>query len=181
MEKLWSNFFMVILFINSFVISSERLTVICDHTSQHIGSSDATTAQINPTRMKLIIAVLFVALASAHDLKLSEEQKQKAHEHAAECVKQEGITKEQAMALRKGDFTDTDPKVKCFANCFLTKAGFIQDGEVKPDVVLAKLGPIEGEATVKEVQASCDSLKGENACDTAYQLFQCYYKHKSQL
>ncbi|KAI8038534.1 hypothetical protein M5D96_008439 [Drosophila gunungcola] len=94
---------------------------------------------------------------------------------------QEGITKEQAVALKAGDFADTDPKVKCFANCFLEKTGFLIDGQVQPAVVLAKLGPLGGEDTVKAVQAKCDGIKGSDKCDTAYQLFQCYHNNRAQI
>ncbi|XP_034651960.1 general odorant-binding protein 56d-like [Drosophila subobscura] len=128
----------------------------------------------------LIVLFALVALAVA-ELQLSDEQKATAHANGALCVQQEGITKEQAMALRSGNFEDADPKVKCFANCFLEKSGFVVDGQIKPDVVLAKLGPIAGVDNVKAVQAKCDSLKGADNCDTAYQLYQCYQKHHSQI
>ncbi|XP_017145883.1 general odorant-binding protein 56d [Drosophila miranda] len=131
--------------------------------------------------MKLLIVLSALVALAVADLQLSDEQKATAHANGALCVQQEGITKEQALALRAGNFEDIDPKVKCFANCFLEKAGFLADGQIKPDVVLAKLGPLAGEDTVKAVQAKCDSLKGSDNCDTAFQLYQCYHKHHSQI
>eukprot|EP00099_Drosophila_melanogaster_P020040 NP_611445.1 Odorant-binding protein 56e, isoform A [Drosophila melanogaster] len=120
------------------------------------------------------------ALSLASAVGLTDSQKAEAKQRAKACVKQEGITKEQAIALRSGNFADSDPKVKCFANCFLEQTGLVANGQIKPDVVLAKLGPIAGEANVKEVQAKCDSTKGADKCDTSYLLYKCYYENHAQ-
>ncbi|XP_016927933.2 general odorant-binding protein 56d [Drosophila suzukii] len=131
--------------------------------------------------MKFLIVLSAILAISFAELQLSDEQKAVAHANGALCAQQEGVTKDQAIALRNGNFGDSDPKVKCFANCFLEKTGFLIDGEVQPAVVLAKLGPLVGEDTVKAVQAKCDSTKGADKCDTAFQLFQCYYKNRAQI
>lgn len=111
------------------------------------------------------------------DVQLTDEQKAKAHASALACIEQEGITKEQGLTLRDGKFDNVDGKVKCFANCFLEKAGFIADGQVKPDVVEQKLTPIFGAENVKAAQAKCDSIKGTDNCDTAFQLYKCYHEN----
>ncbi|XP_062133034.1 general odorant-binding protein 56d [Drosophila sulfurigaster albostrigata] len=129
----------------------------------------------------LIVLVACVALVAADEIKLTDEQKAKAKEHGAACIAQEGITKEQAHSLRDGTFDGADNKVKCFANCFLEKTGFLVDGQIQPNVVLEKLGPIAGDDKVKAIQANCDSLKGTDKCDTAYQLYQCYHKNHAQI
>eukprot|EP00099_Drosophila_melanogaster_P012298 NP_001286619.1 Odorant-binding protein 56d, isoform B [Drosophila melanogaster] len=131
--------------------------------------------------MKFLIVLSVILAISAAELQLSDEQKAVAHANGALCAQQEGITKDQAIALRNGNFDDSDPKVKCFANCFLEKIGFLINGEVQPDVVLAKLGPLAGEDAVKAVQAKCDATKGADKCDTAYQLFECYYKNRAHI
>ncbi|XP_017123108.1 general odorant-binding protein 56d [Drosophila elegans] len=131
--------------------------------------------------MKFLIVLTAVLAFTAAELQLSDEQRAVAQANGALCIQQEGITKEQATALKAGDFSDTDPKVKCFANCFLEKTGFLIDGQVQPAVVLAKLGPLGGEDTVKAVQAKCDGIKGSDKCDTAYQLFQCYHNNRAQI
>ncbi|XP_017051277.1 general odorant-binding protein 56d [Drosophila ficusphila] len=131
--------------------------------------------------MKFLIVLTAILAMSAAELQLSDEQKAVVHANGALCAQQEGITKDQALALRNGKFDDTDAKVKCFANCFLEKAGFLIDGKVQPDVVLAKLGPLAGEDKVKAVQAKCDSITGSDKCDTAYQLFQCYHNNRAQI
>ncbi|XP_017072689.1 general odorant-binding protein 56d-like [Drosophila eugracilis] len=96
------------------------------------------------------------------------------------CIKREGATKDQAADLALGDFKDTDRKVKCFANCFLEESGVVANGQIKPDAVLAKLGPIAGEAKVKKVQAKCDSIKGADKCDTSYLLYKCYNENRAK-
>ncbi|KAH8279298.1 general odorant-binding protein 56d [Drosophila bipectinata] len=131
--------------------------------------------------MKFLIVLSAILALTAADLNLSDEQKATAHANGALCAQQEGITKEQALALRGGNFENADPKVKCFANCFLEKTGFLVDGQVQPDKVLAKLGPIAGEDNVKAVQAKCDSIKGADKCDTAFQLYECYYKNRANV
>ncbi|KAH8270769.1 hypothetical protein KR018_001021 [Drosophila ironensis] len=131
--------------------------------------------------MKFLIVLAAIVALSAAQLNLTDEQKATAHANGAACAQQEGITKEQALALRGGNFDDSDPKVKCFANCFLEKSGFLVDGQIQPAVVLAKLGPIAGEDNVKAVQAKCDSIKGADKCDTAFQLYQCYFKNRANV
>ncbi|XP_034477139.1 general odorant-binding protein 56d-like [Drosophila innubila] len=129
----------------------------------------------------LIVLIACVALVAADHLQLTDEQKAAVRENAKACVEQEGITKEQAQALRDGNFDNVDGKVKCFASCFLEKTGLVVDGQIKPDVIQAKLGPLVGADKVKEVQAKCDSIKGSDKCDTAFQLYQCYHKSNAQL
>ncbi|EDV55250.1 general odorant-binding protein 56d [Drosophila erecta] len=128
----------------------------------------------------LVFAAL-AALSVASAVGLTDSQKAEGKLRAQACAKQEGITKEQALALRSGNFADSDPKVKCFANCFLEQSGFLANGQLKPDVVLAKLGPIAGEARLKEVQAKCDSIKGTDKCDTGYKLYKCYSENRAQI
>ncbi|KAH8418334.1 hypothetical protein KR222_000104, partial [Zaprionus bogoriensis] len=124
---------------------------------------------------------LIFSLTLIKQEQLTEEQKDKAREIGAACIAKEGVTKEQALALREGKFDNTDEKVKCFAKCFLEELKFLVDGQLKPDAVEQKLGPIFGIDTVKAAQAKCDSLKGANECDTAFQLFKCYHTHKAEL
>ncbi|KAH8389273.1 general odorant-binding protein 56d [Drosophila serrata] len=131
--------------------------------------------------MKFLVVLSAILAVSVADLQLSEEQKAVAHANGALCAQQEGITKDQAIALRAGNFENADEKVKCFANCFLEKTGFMVDGQLQPTVVLAKLGPLAGEDNVKAVQAKCDSLKGADKCDTAFQLYKCYYENRAHI
>ncbi|XP_062132390.1 general odorant-binding protein 56d-like [Drosophila sulfurigaster albostrigata] len=129
--------------------------------------------------MKLLIVVIAcLAIASA---KITEEMMETLREYTAQCVEQEGITKEQAFALRTGNYDDPDPKVKCYANCMMEKMGLMVDGQFKPDVALEKLGPVDGVDATKAMLVKCGSIKGSDKCDTAYQHFQCFHKNHSEL
>ncbi|XP_016988070.1 general odorant-binding protein 56d [Drosophila rhopaloa] len=128
-----------------------------------------------------LVFAAFAALSCAAAVELTEAQITEVRQRAKSCAEQERITKEQAIALRAGNFADTDPKVKCFANCFLEQSGLVANGQIKPNEVLAKLGPIAGEAKVHEVQAKCDSIQGADKCDTSYQLYKCYYENRAEI
>ncbi|XP_017864742.1 PREDICTED: general odorant-binding protein 56d-like [Drosophila arizonae] len=91
----------------------------------------------------------------------------------------EGNTKEQAIALRNGNFEDADDKVKCYANCFLERAGFIVEGQINGDAVLQKLAPAAGADQVKAALATCASIKGANKCDTGFQIYRCFYRNRA--
>ncbi|KAI8038533.1 general odorant-binding protein 56d-like [Drosophila gunungcola] len=121
-----------------------------------------------------LVFAAVAALAYADAVGLTNEKIAEIRQKAKACVEQEGVTKEQAIALKAGNFTDIDPKVKCFANCFLEKSGLVINGQVQPAVVLAKLGLLAGKDLVKDVQAKCDSVKGADKCDTSFQLYKCY-------
>ncbi|KAH8355049.1 hypothetical protein KR093_004548 [Drosophila rubida] len=110
---------------------------------------------------------------------MTEEMLETIREHNTQCVDQEGISKEQAFALRSGNYDDTDPKVKCFANCMLEKIGFMVDGQLKPEVVLEKLSPSEGADAIKAMLAKCNALKGSDKCDTSYKYIMCFQKHQA--
>ncbi|KAL7738489.1 hypothetical protein ACLKA6_006797 [Drosophila palustris] len=129
----------------------------------------------------LIVLVACVALVVADQLPLTAEQRAKLREGGKECIEKEGITKEQAQALRGGNFDNVDGKVKCFASCFLEKANLVVDGQINTDEIQTKLSPLVGADRVKEIQAKCDSIKGTDNCDTAFQLYQCYYKNNAEL
>ncbi|XP_017051274.1 general odorant-binding protein 56d [Drosophila ficusphila] len=141
---------------------------------------DSKQLSINIMKVFIVFAA-FAVLSLASAARIPETQISALRQKARACASQEGITRGQALALRSGNFEDSDPKVKCYANCFLEQTGLVANGQVKPDVVLAKLGPIAGEAKVKEVQAKCDSIQGADNCDTSFQLYKCYYQNRAQI
>ncbi|TDG41399.1 hypothetical protein AWZ03_012171 [Drosophila navojoa] len=119
----------------------------------------------------------FLTVVVAADL--TAEQKSTIRANAMQCTQQEGNTKEQAIALRNGNFDDADDKVKCYANCFLERAGFIVEGQINGDAVLQKLAPAAGADQVKAALATCASIKGANKCDTGFQIYRCFYKNRA--
>uniref|UniRef100_A0A1L8EDP4 Proteinral odorant-binding protein 56d n=2 Tax=Haematobia irritans TaxID=7368 RepID=A0A1L8EDP4_HAEIR len=130
--------------------------------------------------MKLVIAVLcLIAVTGVYgqsQLNLSEEQKVHALQYAAACMEQEKSTTEDSVALTRGQFSGLSKNAKCFVKCFFEKAGFMKDGVVLPDVLTEKLGPNVGEDKLKAIMGKCNSVKGSDKCDTAFKLFECYYK-----
>lgn len=95
---------------------------------------------------------------------------------ALACIKQEGITKEEASDLSQGLFDNVTDKVKCFAKCFLKGLGFLANGKVQPDVLKEILGDMTKSDFVKAVQAKCDSIEGSDECDTGFQVLKCYHE-----
>ncbi|XP_011197299.2 general odorant-binding protein 56d isoform X1 [Bactrocera dorsalis] len=122
----------------------------------------------------VLLAFVAVAVAQEGVGKLTEEQKQKVHAAAAECFKETGASEDAVRALLKGDDSQVDGKVKCFAKCTLGKLDLLQNGKVNEEKVQNILGKLIGDEKAKAAQAKCNGLKGTDECDTAYQIRQCY-------
>ncbi|XP_075166717.1 general odorant-binding protein 56d-like [Haematobia irritans] len=114
-------------------------------------------------------------------VKLSAEQMARAAQVAAECIAQEKTTKDAVIAFSQGEFSKADKNVKCYANCFLTKAGILVDGVVQPSVVKQKLEGTVGEEKLKAIMEKCGHLKGSDNCETAFMLFECYHKEHADI
>lgn len=112
---------------------------------------------------------------------MGEDQKARVAQIAAECITQEKTTSDAVMAFAKGEFSKADKNVKCYANCFLTKAGILVDGVLQVDVVKAKMGPTVGEEKVKVILEKCGHLKGSDNCETAFMLFECHHKEHADI
>lgn len=81
--------------------------------------------------------------------------------------------------MRQGQFDNADQNLKCFTNCFLEKSGFLVDGKVQESAISSKLGPIVGDSKIAGIMQQCNSIKGTDNCDTAFKLYQCYYKQNA--
>lgn len=112
---------------------------------------------------------------------LTIEQQKKAEAYGAECVKSTGVAPESAVKLRKGDFSGTDDKTKCFAKCVLEKAGFMNAaGDVQEKTVVEKLSIDHDKSKVEATLKKCNQ-KGANPCDTAFKVYECFYNTKAGL
>nr|AKN10579.1 general odorant binding protein 56d-like protein [Zeugodacus tau]QKN21549.1 odorant-binding protein [Zeugodacus tau] len=122
------------------------------------------------------VVLAFVAVAAAQDggLNLSEEQKQKVHALGAECLKETGASEEAVRAVGKGDYSQVDGNVKCFAKCLQGKLGYFVDGKVNEPAVESSLGKLVGKEKIKAIQEKCNGVKGTDDCDTALLLHKCY-------
>uniref|UniRef100_A0A182JSY4 Uncharacterized protein n=1 Tax=Anopheles christyi TaxID=43041 RepID=A0A182JSY4_9DIPT len=127
--------------------------------------------------MKTFVAIAVVALI-AGTFALTIDQKKKAEGYAAECVKTTGVPPETAAKLKGGDFAGADDKTKCFAKCFLEKAGFMTDkGEIDEKTVIEKLSVDHDRAKVEGLVKKCNH-KEANPCETAFKAYQCIYAAK---
>lgn len=109
--------------------------------------------------------------------KLTNDQKEQVIGNITACAKEKGITSEQAQQIKDGKLGNIDGKMKCFINCFLEKTGLIANGKVNSAFVTIELSTAYGN-DLKNAQAKCDSLRGSDNCDTAFQLLKCYYANK---
>ncbi|XP_073845118.1 general odorant-binding protein 56d-like [Musca autumnalis] len=136
--------------------------------------------------MKVLIAAIFVIhlfgpILGHVPVKVPEDHKEKAAQIAADCIAQEQITPEQVALFAKGEFAKADHKVKCYANCFLTKAGVLVDGVIQTSVVMEKMGPSVGEEKLKATMEKCGKMKGSDHCETAFMMLECYHKEHADI
>ncbi|EDV98266.1 general odorant-binding protein 56a [Drosophila grimshawi] len=133
---------------------------------------------MNPI-LVIALSAVFVALAVATPVELSEEQKTLTKQYGEECYKEINLTEEEKARVKAKDFKNPTENMKCFSNCFFEKAGTLKDGVIQEDAVLKKLGALIGEEKTREALAKCGSVKGENNCDTATKLYECFepFKH----
>ncbi|XP_005188768.1 general odorant-binding protein 56a-like [Musca domestica] len=128
-----------------------------------------------------LAVVCLIASVLATPVELNEDQKAKAKVHFEECIKQENITEEEATKLRNKDFANPSHNLKCFGTCFFEKVGTLKDSVIQEDVVLKTLGSIIGEEKTKKALDKCRDIKGEDRCDTGFQLYQCFEAAKAEM
>ncbi|KAM8713731.1 hypothetical protein ACLKA7_013971 [Drosophila subpalustris] len=115
-----------------------------------------------------IILMTFLAYASAEfNLPLSQAE---VKNYGDECAKEVSISLEKSP-LRDGKFVE----MQCFFYCVLKKTKYFKNHKFIPAELLAKLGPLAGEDVVKEAEHTCDEIQGIDICDTALQVFECYF------
>lgn len=112
---------------------------------------------------------------------MTDEQKQKVHALGAECIKETGAAEEAVRAAGKGDYSQVDGKVKCFAKCLQGKLGYVEDGKLNEAAIQASLGKIVGDEQIKAIQAKCNGVKGADDCDTAFELHKCYLAENANI
>ncbi|KAH8401468.1 hypothetical protein KR009_005736, partial [Drosophila setifemur] len=111
-------------------------------------------------------------------VELNEDQKALAKKHGEQCSSELNLTEEEVAKVKAKDFKNPTENIKCFANCFFEKIGTLKDGELQEAVVLEKLGSFIGEEKTKAALEKCRSVKGENKCETAVKLHECFEEFK---
>lgn len=91
-------------------------------------------------------------------------------------MKESGADETAVGNARKGQFVE-DPKLYKYVFCFLKKADFIaENGDIKPDVIKAKLSADLGAQEIDKVISKCKSEKGDTPEATAAKFYKCYYE-----
>lgn len=107
------------------------------------------------------------------DLKLTNKQREKLKKISAVCNKQESINPKMTRILVQGV---VDEKFKCFIQCMMEKAGFVEDRKVRNSKIKHILGPIYGFDKIKIAKLKCkEHAQFIDSCEEAYQMFECYY------
>ncbi|XP_062563089.1 general odorant-binding protein 56d-like [Armigeres subalbatus] len=99
---------------------------------------------------------------------------------ALECLLSSGLDISSLKSLQTGDFTNGD-KAKCLVKCFFEKTGFMDaDGNLNQETIVTQLSKFMPKDQVETLVKNCN-VKGADACDTAYQATECYFKNKAGL
>ncbi|XP_062563075.1 general odorant-binding protein 56a-like [Armigeres subalbatus] len=131
--------------------------------------------------LKLAVALLSVTIAVTQTKAFTLQQRQQGDMYAIECVAETGVNPASVAQLRVGDFTANDKRSKCFIRCFFEKEGFMdKKGNLHMEKIVDALSGDFSREKVETVLTSC-SAKGKNACETAFRMYECFYKHREGL
>ncbi|KAI8038891.1 general odorant-binding protein 56h [Drosophila gunungcola] len=94
-----------------------------------------------------------------------------------ECLKENGVTGQDLADLQTGKVKADDAKdnVKCSTQCILVKSGFMDStGKLLTDKIKAHYASTNLKAEIDKKLERCSNVKGENACDSAFQILACF-------
>lgn len=126
--------------------------------------------------MKFFVAVFALGLiASIAAMPFTEEQQHKAQAHIKKCLAETKATPEDVGKLKAGDFSNEDPKVQCFAHCFLREAQMVDaDGNQNREVIITKLSTNKDRKDVEALFEKCKNSSGSDACNKSFNAYKCY-------
>ncbi|XP_058462076.1 general odorant-binding protein 56d-like [Malaya genurostris] len=128
-----------------------------------------------------ILVVLCIALASSQVDAYTLQQRQQGDLFALECLTETGVNPASIALLKIGDFTANEKRAKCFVRCFFQKEGFMNaDGELLPESIVEALSNDFEREKLEKVVSSCQ-VKSEDACDSAFLMYECLYKNRENL
>lgn len=100
---------------------------------------------------------------------------------ALECLTETGVNPARVALLKIGDFSFDDQRSKCFVRCFFEKEGFIDDqGKLLTESIVNALSADFEREKVEALISKC-LIDGKDACDTAFQAYECFYKNRESL
>nr|AOG12879.1 odorant binding protein [Eogystia hippophaecolus] len=128
--------------------------------------------------MKFLFLCFIIAAGSldAHNVHLSQSQKDKVHQYTLQCITESGVKPEVIAEAKKGHFND-DEALKKFILCFFQKSSILNgEGKLDVEAALSKLPSDVDKTAVKKVLEDCKNKTGKSTADTAFEIFKCYYK-----
>jgi len=96
------------------------------------------------------------------------------------CAKEVNLSEEEMSKVKVKDFKNPTENMKCFANCFFEKTGFLKEGVIQSEQIRNKLASFIGEEKTRDALDKCSSIKGENKCDTAFKLHECFEEFRAK-
>ncbi|XP_066250936.1 general odorant-binding protein 83a-like [Euwallacea similis] len=126
---------------------------------------------------KMIKVVVLAMLLSClqHVKALTEEMQELANQLHATCVEETGTAENAISDARKGIFDEAE-SFKCYIKCLLSQMAIIDDdGVIDVDAMVAVM-PEDLQEKSEPIIRKCGSIKGANACDSAWLTHKCYYK-----
>ncbi|XP_043267721.1 general odorant-binding protein 56d-like [Venturia canescens] len=129
--------------------------------------------------MKIFAVILLVCVAGSFAA-VTDEQKAKLREAKLACITETGVNPEAVENAKKGVFDETDPKLACFASCFLKKLGFLtEDGVFDEATFRAKVPADIPKEKVDNIVNKCKNSSGASVCETGAKLLKCYLENKT--
>ncbi|XP_062563114.1 general odorant-binding protein 56d-like [Armigeres subalbatus] len=131
--------------------------------------------------MKSIICVVLVAGLVGVNAQ-TEEQLKKADGYATTCLaKFNGLTRDEVLKLRAGEFANANQDLKCFTKCFLEEAGFLSaDGKLLDDKAVERLSIGRDAGKVEALVKKC-SVQKDDPCETAFRAIECFHNGKASV
>ncbi|XP_017783053.1 PREDICTED: uncharacterized protein LOC108567229 [Nicrophorus vespilloides] len=124
--------------------------------------------------MKPIIAITFLLLAacSARDYGMSKENVELFKKIQIECAKSFNISDD---LLRRSNTVNVPEfkEIGCFPHCAAQKLGIFEGNDYNPDKIRNIILP-EKRVMFENVIKKCIVVRGDTACERAYDGYKCY-------
>ncbi|XP_055528998.1 general odorant-binding protein 56d-like [Wyeomyia smithii] len=133
-------------------------------------------------KMRSFLIILCVSLFVRQNKAYTLQQRQQGDVFALECLAETGVNPASIAQLKVGDFSADDQRSKCFVRCFFEKEGFMNDkGGLLTDSVIEALSSDFDREKVEAVMTKCQVDEKKDACDTAFQVYECLYTNRESL
>ncbi|XP_055622565.1 uncharacterized protein LOC129766124 [Toxorhynchites rutilus septentrionalis] len=125
--------------------------------------------------------VILFCVVLVHSEAFTLHQRQQGDVYALQCLAETGVNPASVALLKIGDFSLDDQRSKCFVRCFFEKEGFIDgEGKLQTDNIVEALSADFEREKVEAVILKC-AVDGKDACETAFQAYECFYKNRETL